>query len=50
MALQHDGGSSPTRIWIALLTVLGGLLIGMAVGFLVNPGEMKKAMIARLSW
>ena len=46
MTLQHAGDRH--RILIAVLAVIGGVLIGMAVGFLVGPGETKQATIARL--
>ena len=49
MAL-HDSGNGRSRILIALLAVLVELLIGMAVEFLVDPADTKRATIARLWW
>ena len=47
MAL-HESEGGRSRILIALLAVLAGLLLGMAVGILVDPADTKRAMIARL--
>ena len=47
MAL-HKSEAGRSRILIALLAVLAGLLLGMAVGILVDPADTKRATIARL--
>ena len=42
--------NSQSRIGMAVLAVLTGLMIGAILGMLGDPGEMKRAMIARLLW
>ena len=48
IVMHSDSDSSRRRLLIALVAIMGGLLLGMAVGFLVDPGDTKRAMMARM--